>query len=865
MADFDWPATLARSPWSVAFYLRPNTGGATSPFTGSQKVYNQGPPRWVAKVSVRGGDGEHWGDAEWARYGPELDAFLSRVKGRGNRIRLWDFRRPGTGSTLVNEDIFDGATSVVVSGGVPKVGDYIGGDGRPHHFTVVTPIGGGRYSCEVEPPFLDDVPAGAATFERVTGLFRLTSDESGANTSPVGQLTHYELELEEDLDFFHPKELITADDDGYMFDFSNPMHVFKSTNLVAPVEADGDAVGFVRDLSGKGNHGGVSSAANRPRWKQSPHGLRGLYFDGVDDILYLSKSVVTAAGFTVVMCAQVLARDTANSQVFWGETSILGDGLYYMATATGRSAAADDDATAKLRISTRNNAGTSTTLDSDEAFADDNPRILTLRDDALTFGSFIDNREEPSTATRAGALTLGQQAIGALAEFDGLSRAFFTECFVYGLFAINRPLSDSELARVQAWMARRYLAPMRQAEGVSTLPVLPQAVMFHGRRVAGTITQSAGVRVTELEFDGDFRGRAYSPWSMGEVAGDAHSAPALVPLSDGRLFMGWTGHNFNAWIRTTTSDSLAPADWAAPRHITPELGVGNPGEWTYFSAAEMATGLFIFMRWWDGDALDTNQGYWYATSTDPATDPFDGAVKFIQSVGNARPYIVWAKRDPWRVYFQVTSGHPAEETDNSVWGCYLAIDPSDGSVGLYDLDDNELTMPAAPSDMTLIHDGSSDLAWIGSVAIGSDGHPRFTYEVYDDVGGYVFWHARWTGSAIVASPIASDDDEIIAGTFYATGNAMLDPDDPTIVYVGRLEPPDTVHQIWRYTTDDNGLTWTGERITNEPEQCFAPHIIEGAPEPRLLYTTGPFDDEGGVFVGDTRVRLANSVTGEPTA
>ena len=192
MTDYLWPEDIV--PFAVAFYLQPHTGGTESPFSRATKTYGLSAPRWVARMSIRAPySSDEWG-GEMADWGERLDAFLTRLKGRENRVVVWDFRRSVQGA-LVNEAISGGSSSVTFTGGNPQVGKYVSGDGRPH---LIVSVSGA--TATVEPPFRSSVPAGEALYGIGYGFFRLASDDAGANLTSVGELTTYDIELVEDLE-----------------------------------------------------------------------------------------------------------------------------------------------------------------------------------------------------------------------------------------------------------------------------------------------------------------------------------------------------------------------------------------------------------------------------------------------------------------------------------------------------------------------------------------------------------------------------------------------------------------------------------------------------------------------------------------
>lgn len=238
MADYPWPDDLA--PFAQSFYLQPHVGGSESPFTRQRKVYGLSAPRWVTRLSFRGG---YDNGGSLRDVGGRLDALLVKLQGGVNRALVWDFRRPrwtGPGLSLAEytaqfegqEFTFDqgetftlaevfvipavttepvsqaasaGATEMTFSGFewsalIFKPGDYIGGDGRAH--IVLEPAysnDDGEVTVTFSPPLAADVPAGQGLVEQVTSPFRLISDDAGANMAAVGDAVSYDFELVEDL------------------------------------------------------------------------------------------------------------------------------------------------------------------------------------------------------------------------------------------------------------------------------------------------------------------------------------------------------------------------------------------------------------------------------------------------------------------------------------------------------------------------------------------------------------------------------------------------------------------------------------------------------------------------------------------
>lgn len=233
MTDYSWPTDLA--PFAQAYWLQPHVGRSESPFTRQMKTYGLSAPRWVTRMSFRGG---YAGATAEAAFGGRIDALLVKLAGGVHRALIYDFRRPtnsGPGRSLIDMDGLTfpfaggehfslgemweidwstepqslaaaaGATSITFDGFEPqaiifKAGDYVGGDGRAHLILDdATADVTGRVTVSFQPPLGGAIAAGAGIYERVTSPFRLVSDAAGANPAEAGEAVALDFELIEDL------------------------------------------------------------------------------------------------------------------------------------------------------------------------------------------------------------------------------------------------------------------------------------------------------------------------------------------------------------------------------------------------------------------------------------------------------------------------------------------------------------------------------------------------------------------------------------------------------------------------------------------------------------------------------------------
>jgi hypothetical protein len=224
VVDIPWPSDLI--PWKVAFYLQAHTGGQESPLTRTTKKYGLSAPRWIARLTFRGGYDGAPRHGEQQGFGARLDGLIADLEGGLNIAVFHDFRRPrplqplSVVSALVADAAPTGATSLSVRGFARGgrafgVGDYISAsDGRPHLVSIAATIaaGGtvsgagtvladqtGRAIIGFKPPLSAPTAAGTALKWPATGRFELVSEDAGQNETEVRGLTEYVLDFTEKL------------------------------------------------------------------------------------------------------------------------------------------------------------------------------------------------------------------------------------------------------------------------------------------------------------------------------------------------------------------------------------------------------------------------------------------------------------------------------------------------------------------------------------------------------------------------------------------------------------------------------------------------------------------------------------------
>lgn len=198
MLTFDWPDALR--PASVEWGLIVPQLTGRSAFDGSSYADTMGAPRWAFAITL--------GPRKLSEI-PAWEALVDRLRGRVNRVRVWDWRREAplgvaTGAPTVR--VAGTGSSLQLQGWTPSVagillaGSYIQVNGELKKLTVSMDSDAlGRCTAQFEPPLRAQAPANAPLMlAKPTSTFVMTSDpprwgQAGARTKDVT------LSFEEDL------------------------------------------------------------------------------------------------------------------------------------------------------------------------------------------------------------------------------------------------------------------------------------------------------------------------------------------------------------------------------------------------------------------------------------------------------------------------------------------------------------------------------------------------------------------------------------------------------------------------------------------------------------------------------------------
>lgn len=130
------------------------------------------------------------------------------------------------------------------------------------------------------------------------------------------------------------KKLFANGEQGFWYDPNDLSTMFQDAAGTVPVTAVGQAVGLIKDKSGRNNHAFQTTSASRPILrKNAVTGANYLEFDGVDDHLQLNypstiaASLITAVNSRASKINPIVARGAGGYPYVGSTTAVLQGGV----------------------------------------------------------------------------------------------------------------------------------------------------------------------------------------------------------------------------------------------------------------------------------------------------------------------------------------------------------------------------------------------------------------------------------------------------------------------------------------------------------------------------------------------------------
>ena len=319
---------------------------------------------------------------------------------------------------------------------------------------------------------------------------------------------------------------------------------------------------------------------------------------------------------------------------------------------------------------------------------------------------------------------------------------------------------------------------------------------------------------------------------------DDHDNPSLFIDQQGRLNLFYCRHAHRSPIYTIQAE--APEDigeWETEKtlHLNDTITYKDyRNSYTYtniFQLSDENNRLYLF---WRGMDFKPN----FSISDDGGTSWTSGKILILPErlYRDRRPYMKTDADGKGKIHFAFTDGHPRDEPTNSIYYmCYKndSLFKANGeNIGRL------ADAPFEPGQTDMVYDAdlTNEKAWIWDVAEGIDGNPVIVYSRFPDDTNHCYYYARWNGTVwdnnfminsgrwFPQTPSGRDEHEP-----NYSGGIALDHEDPSIVYLSVSRT--SVFEIEKWTTPDNGMTWSVEAITcNSKNDNVRPFAIRNAGE-----------------------------------
>lgn len=245
-----------------------------------------------------------------------------------------------------------------------------------------------------------------------------------------------------------------------------------------------------------------------------------------------------------------------------------------------------------------------------------------------------------------------------------------------------------------------------------------------------------------------------------------------------------------------------------------------------------------------------------------------GPYQMVQSTG-ARPYAKYYSNGKDKLYLTYTTGHPDNEQPNWLYFNTVNINATtnaDGTVSvtptLEDIKGNRLSEIAAGKfnvnktstyksnyPYTIVDAPSNYRDWVWQIACDDENRPVIAMvRINGGKDQHQYYYAKWTGSSWRLTDLANGGGRFHpSNTEYCySGGMAIDPENPNVIY---LSIPTagvsgkSVHEIWKYTLNNNGTITEKEQITrNSEKNNVRPFVLPNSKNSpmRLLWMNGDY-------------------------
>lgn len=249
------------------------------------------------------------------------------------------------------------------------------------------------------------------------------------------------------------KKLFTNGEQGFWYDPSDMGTMFQDAAGTVPVTAVGQAVGLIRDKSGRNNHAYQTTSASRPILrKNAVTGANYLEFDGSDDFLQTGNIDFTGTDKVSLFSGVRKLNDSAPSAIFdFGVVGVSGTPNSFSLGCGGGIGSEN------YTFGSRGNGSVSYAIISKSSQPSFNaPHSATIVAKSSTLSNLsslrVNNAILRSNSTEQGGGNYGNHPL-YIGRRSGTSQPF--NGHIYGLIGIGKLTEDNETAVIEKELAKR--------------------------------------------------------------------------------------------------------------------------------------------------------------------------------------------------------------------------------------------------------------------------------------------------------------------------------------------------------------------------------------------------------------------------
>jgi hypothetical protein len=365
----------------------------------------------------------------------------------------------------------------------------------------------------------------------------------------------------------------------------------------------------------------------------------------------------------------------------------------------------------------------------------------------------------------------------------------------------------------------------------------PRAVHYNNKTYFGTIGSDGDVLVGSVDHSTDTISSLTTLRAAMEQ--DDHDNPSLLVRDSDKKILAWYcrhGNGLNTQMyQRVSSNAEDVASFAAETDLDSQIG-GNL--YTYPNPVQLLSEtndpIYLFFR---NVPSGTTENFCFTKSTDGGAT-WSAMTTLFSPGTNIRSYRKVGSDGQGRIDFALTDAHPADGA------CSLYHFYYEGG-NYYRTDGTQITasLPLAKTDLTLVYDGTTERSWVWDVATNG-GNPVITFATFPTTSAHRYRYARWNGSTWVLTTVVDNAGAGFSpsgsGEEYYSAGIVVDHSDPNVVYLSVAE--DSGYNIYRYTTANQGSSFTGEQLTTRAAEK---HVRPFVPKDRnsempVLWSTGTY-------------------------